>query len=96
MSSTQAPARQRTGSATEAMSPGASRFAARSRLIHDWATRVLREEERDEVLAVLEWLAIHGDRSYLGALTLIGFRFPGDAAVKTATAVAIARIESRG
>lgn len=96
MSSTQAPARQRTGSAVESIALGASRFAVRSRLIHDWATRVLREDERDEVLAVLEWLVDHGDRSYLGALALVAYRFPGDAAVTTANAAAIARIEARG
>jgi len=95
MSSTQAPARQRTGSAIESMALGASRFVARSRLVHDWATRVLREEERDEVLAVLQWLVGHGDRSYLGALAVVAYRFPGDAEVAAARAAAIARIEAR-
>ncbi len=94
MSNTQTPDRQRADLVARPAS-SACRFAARSRLIHDWATRVLREEERDEVLAVLGWLATHGDRSYLGALALVTFRFPGDAAVAAATAAAIARIEAR-
>jgi len=96
MSHTQAPDRQRHGSTIEPLTfQAASRFTARSRLIHDWATRVLREEERDEVLAVLEWLAAHGDRSYLGALAVVAYRFPGDAEISAASAAAIARIEPR-
>ena len=96
MPNTQAPARQHAGPATEpVLSLPASRLTARSRLIHDWATRVLREEERDEVLAVLEWLAAHGDRSYLGALAVVAYRFPGDAEISAASAAAIARIEPR-
>lgn len=92
---TQAPTRQRAGSAAESIPRNAVRFAARSRLVHDWATRVLREDERDEVLAVLEWLAAHGDRSYLGALAVAGYRFPGDAGIAAAAVATIARIEAK-
>lgn len=92
---TQTPDRQRAGSAAESMSRKTSRYGARGRLIHDWATRVLREDERDEVLAVLEWLAVHGDRSYLGALAVAGYRFSGDAGIAAAAAAAIARIEAK-
>jgi|JTFN01.1.fsa_nt_gb hypothetical protein len=96
MTSTQAPARRRDGSATEAPTfQAASRFVARSRLIHDWATAVLREAERDEVLAVLRWLAVHGDRSCLGALAVVAYRFPGDAEIAAAGAEAIERVATR-
>lgn len=94
MPNTQTADRQRTHPAAATPS-SAWRFAARNRLIHDWATRVLREEERDEVLAMLAWLAVHGDRHYLGALALVAYRFPGDVAVTAVTAAAIARIEAR-
>lgn len=94
MSSTHTPDRQRARPAA-APASSALRFAARSRLVHDWATRVLREDERGEVLAVLEWLAVHGDRNYLGALVTVGYRFPDDAHIAAASAVAIARIEAR-
>jgi hypothetical protein len=96
MSSTQAPSRQRDGLAPEAPAiRAASRFAARSRLIHDWATAVLREAERDEVIALVRWLATHGDRSYLGALAVVAYRFPGDAELAAASAEAIERIAAR-
>lgn len=93
---TQTPDRQHAHSAAESsLSPTASRFTARSRLIHDWATRALREEGRDEVLAVLGWLAVHGDRSYLGALAIVNHRFPGDHVIAAATEAVIGRIEAR-
>lgn len=91
---TQAPTRRSAGSAADSAFRLPVVFAARSRLVHDWATRVLREEERDEVLAVLEWLRVHGDRSYLGALAVVAYRFPGDAGIAAASAAAIAGIEA--
>ena len=96
MPDTQAPDRQRHGSTIAPLTfQAASRFTARSRLIHDWATAVLREEERDEVLALLRWLATHGDRSYLGALAVAAYRFPGDEDIAAASAEAIEGIAAR-
>ncbi|MBE0594344.1 MAG: hypothetical protein IH616_18300 [Gemmatimonadales bacterium] len=95
MSNTHTPDRQRAASARGAASSATPLFAARSRLIHDWATRVLREEDRDEVLAVLEWLAAHGDRNYLGALAIVSHRFPGDAAIAAAAEAVVGRIGVR-
>lgn len=95
MNTTQTPDRQRASSVARPLSFAAFRYTARSRLVHDWATRVLREDDRDEVLAVLEWLATHGDRSYLGALAVVSYRFAGDSAIKASSAAASARIEAR-
>lgn len=95
MSSIRTPERQRIAAAAAALAKPAPRFAARSRLIHDWATRALREEDRDEVIAVLEWLAIRGDRDYLGALAIVSHRFAGDDAIAAAAQAAIGRIEAR-
>ncbi|MCO5121925.1 MAG: hypothetical protein M9951_20120 [Burkholderiaceae bacterium] len=95
MSNTHTPDRQRAASARGPASSATPLFAVRSRLIHDWATRVLREEDREEVLAVLEWLAVHGDRNYLGALAIVSHRFPGDVAVAAAAEAVVARIGVR-
>lgn len=92
---TRTPTRPNATAALASVSTTVARVTARSRLIHDWATRVLREDARDEALAVIDWLAVHGDRSYLGALATVGYRFPDDPVIAAASAVAITHIEAR-
>lgn len=71
------------------------RFLPASRLIGDWVAQVLRTEDRDECLAVVAWLAQHGDRSCLGALLAARWRFARDTEFTATVVATVARIDAR-
>lgn len=71
------------------------RHAAERTIVSDWVIQVLREQPRDEVLALLRWLPAHREADCLGALVAVVYRFPGDAEIARASSDALARIQAR-